>query len=337
MIHLSRVYLKNVLNQDKIKVSTINQPMPIKTVFFGTHEFASTILHALIQDTRFCIDLVITQPDKPTGRKQILTPPPTKLLAQQHGITVVQPQTLKTFHLDKNIYDIAITAQYGLLIPAHLFTKTKNGFINVHTSLLPKYRGASPIQSALINGETETGVSVMIMDTGMDTGPILSQEKITIDPHETYPELDRRLARIAALLLTDTAEQYIQGKIIPQVQDGTQATTCKKLSRADGEIDWSKTTAEIYNLYRGTTPWPGIWTTLDYKRVKLLKIKPAKKIISSGTINCDDKQIFIGTKDGSVEILTIQFEGKPAMDAHACTKGYKNILDNKKLFHSNNT
>lgn len=308
--------------------------MPITTTFFGTHEFASTILHSLIQDPRFHIDLVITQPDKPTGRKQILTPPPTKLLAQQHGITVVQPPTLKTFHLDKDTYDIAITAQYGLLIPAHIFTETKSGCINVHTSLLPKYRGASPIQSALINGETETGVSIMIMDAGMDTGPILSQEKITISPHETYLELDQRLARIAAPLLGDTVEKYIQGKITPHAQDDTQATICKKLSREDGEVDWSKTTAEIYNLYKGTTPWPGIWTTLDHKRIKLIKIKPAEKIIPRGTINCNDKQIFIGTKNGSIEVLKIQFEGKPVMDAEVCTKGYKNILDNKKFVSS---
>lgn len=305
--------------------------MPISIIFFGTHQFGSTILESLIADDRFSVDLVVTQPDKPVGRKQILTPPPVKVLADTLGIKTEQPESLKNFHLENGIFDVAVTAQYGLLIPSHLFNETKHGFINVHTSLLPKYRGASPIQSVLINGETETGVTIMIMDAGMDTGDILSQEKITINPDDTYPELDARLAKTGSQLLLRTLPDYIGGNIIPHKQDETHVTVCKKLSRDDGKIDWNNTTEEIYNLYRGTTPWPGIWTTLDGARVKLLKIKPANQKIEPGLIKCEEGKIFIGTSNGSIQILNIQFEGKQALDVNACLAGYWLTLNKQKF------
>lgn len=305
--------------------------MPTSIAFFGTHEFGATILESLATDDRFSVDLVITQPDKPVGRKQVLTPPPVKILADARGIKTEQPESLKNFHLEKDTFDVAVTAQYGLLIPSHLFIETKRGFVNVHTSLLPKYRGASPIQSALINGETETGVTIMIMDAGMDTGDILSQEKVVINPDETYPELDSRLAEIGSKLLLKTLSDYIKEKIVPQKQDETKVTICKKLSREDGKIDWNKTTEEIYNLYRGTTPWPGIWTTLDQKRVKLLKIKPASISLKPGLIQTSEDKIFVGTGDGSIEVVKIQFEGKTALDVNACLAGYWLTLDKQKF------
>ncbi len=305
--------------------------MPISITFFGTHEFGVKILESLAKDDRFSVDLVVTQPDKPVGRKQVLTPPPVKVLANTLGIKTEQPESLKNFHLEKEAYDVAVTAQYGLLIPSHLFEETKHGFVNVHTSLLPKYRGASPIQTALINGETEMGVTIMIMDAGMDTGDILSQEKITINPDETYPELDTRLATIGSTLLLKTLPSYIEGKITPQKQDESQVSLCKKLSRDDGKIDWNKTTEEIYNLYRGTTPWPGIWTMLDDQRVKLLEIKPAQISLEPGLIHTAEDKIYVGTKNGSIEITKIQFEGKTALNVHACLAGYWLTLNKQKF------
>ncbi len=305
--------------------------MPISITFFGTHEFGVTILESLAKDDRFSVDLVVTQPDKPVGRKQILTPPPVKVLADTLGIKTEQPESLKNFHLEKDLYDVAVTAQYGLLIPSHLFEETKHGFVNVHTSLLPKYRGASPIQSALINGETETGVTIMIMDTGMDTGDVLSQEKTSIDENDTYPVLDQKLANIGSALLLETLPEYIAEKITPQKQDETQVTMCRKLSRDDGKIDWSKTTEEIYNLYRGTTPWPGIWTTLNGARVKLLEITPGYQKLEPGLISCEEDWIAVGTGDGTIEILKIQFEGKTALDVNACLAGYWLTLDKQKF------
>ncbi len=301
--------------------------MPTKIAFFGTHEFGAIILKSLAQDDRFLVDLVITQPDKPVGRKQVLTPPPVKILADTLGIKTEQPENLKNFHLEKDEFDVAVTAQYGLLIPSHVFSETKHGCINVHTSLLPKYRGASPIQSALINGEAETGVTIMVMDAGMDTGDILSQEKITINPDETYPELDMKLAKIGSTLLMKTLPDYINGKIIPQKQDESKVTVCKKLSRDDGKINWNNTTEEIYNLYRGTKPWPGIWTTLNGERVKLLEIKPAQEKFDPGYIRCKEDTILVGTKNGSIKIEKIQFEGKQSLDVNACLAGYWLTLD----------
>lgn len=306
--------------------------MKISIAFFGTHEFGVKILESLARDDHFSVDLVITQPDKPTGRKQIMTPPPVKILAERLGIKTQQPETLKNFHLENNRFDLAVVAQYGLLIPKHLFSETAHGFINTHTSLLPKYRGASPIQSALINGDTETGVTIMLMDAGMDTGPILSQEKVSIDPDEVYPELDIRLAKIASMLLPKTIIKFLDGKISPHKQDDTEATLCKKLSRDDGKIEWNKTTEEIYNLYRGTTPWPGIWTTLNGVRVKLLVIRPGNKKIEPGHIHCEnDNRILVGTIDGSIEIIRIQFEGKQILDVNACLAGYWLTLDKQKF------
>ncbi len=304
--------------------------MPIKLVFFGTHEFGATILQSLVSDGRFSVELAITQSDKPVGRKQILSPPPVKILAEKLGIPVVQPETLKNFHLE-GTYTVAVVAQYGLLIPEHLFTETTHGFVNTHTSLLPKYRGASPIQSALKNGDTETGVTIMIMDKGMDTGPILSQKKVMIDRDETYPELDRRLAEVASSLLTETLPRYCDGSLTSTPQDDTEATICKKLSRDDGKIDWNNTTKEIYDLYRGLTPWPGIWTSLNGSRVKLLKIKPNQQKLNPGLIQCAEDTILVGTGDGSIQILEIQFEGKQALGVNACLAGYWLTLDKQTL------
>ena len=149
----------------------------IKTVFFGTHDFAVTILQGLIDSPLFDIELVITQPDKPVGRKKELTPPPVKLLAQKHNIKTDQPSSLKDYNLKPNTYNLGITAQYGLLIPEKILNAPIHGTLNTHTSLLPKYRGSSPIQSALIDGETETGVTIMKMDKGLDTGPIILQNR----------------------------------------------------------------------------------------------------------------------------------------------------------------
>ena len=294
----------------------------IKTVFFGTHHFATHILQALIDDPTICIDVVITQPDKPVGRKKVMTAPPVKILAEKHGITVDQPSTLKIYELPTEI-DLGITAQYGLLVPQHILDTPKKGILNVHTSLLPKYRGASPIQSALIAGDTTTGVTIMRMGVGLDTGPILKQEEISIETHDTYLQLDEKLAQRAAPLLLETISGYMTGEITPQEQDDALATHCKQFKREDGRINWQETTKTIYNQYRGLTPWPGIFTTLDDKRLKLLNIKPGEQNIAPGVLHMEDNNIFIGTTDGSIEIIELQIEGKQAMEASVFASGYQ--------------
>jgi len=231
----------------------------IKTIFFGTHNFATTILQGLIDSPIFDIQLVITQPDKPVGRKKELTSPPVKILAEKHGIKVEQPDSLRDYNLQPTAYprrgmpcgyDLGVTAQYGLLIPENILNAQTHGTLNTHTSLLPKYRGASPIQSALINGETETGVTIMKMDKGLDTGPVILQKSLKVEPNDTYLDLDKKLAKIGLLALLEAVPAYVSGQLQPIPQDNSDATTCKQFTREDGKIEWNKTDKEIYNLYR---------------------------------------------------------------------------------------
>lgn len=296
----------------------------ISCIFFGTHAFAKVILQSLI-DANYDITFVVTQPDRPVGRKQELQKPATKILAEQFGIPVTQPESLKNYTLQANNAELAICAQYGALIPQDILNRFPKGIINVHTSLLPKYRGASPIQTALRNGETTTGITIMKMDKGMDTGAILSQKKITILPDETYPELEARMAEIGANLLLETLPQYLDGSLQPQTQDDSQATKCKMISREDGKIDWQQSTQTIYNMYRAFTPWPGIWTMWGNKRLKLLSISPSEAKFEQGKAQVENTRLFIGTADKSVEIRQIQLEGKPAMNTAEFIQGYQRI------------
>ncbi len=292
----------------------------LKTVFFGTHQFAVSILQSLINNPQISLELVITQPDKPVGRKKVLTPSPVKVLAEQHGIPVETPKGLKKYQLPEEL-DLGITAQYGLMIREHILDAPRHGILNVHTSLLPKYRGASPIQTALMHGETVTGVTIMKMDIGMDTGPILLQKQLDILPDETYLELDARLAEIGAAALAEAIPGYTDGTLQPQAQDDSLATPCSLLSREDGKVDWNSSANEIYNRYRGLTPWPGIWTTWNDTTLKLLSVKPSNASLKPGEVAWQDKQLLIGCGDGSLEILELQLAGSKAMDAASFVNG----------------
>ena len=298
----------------------------ISTVFFGTHNFASTILKALISNPLFDIQLVVTQPDKPVGRDQILQKSPVKLIAEENSINLTQPTKLSDLRSSIFDLDVGITAQYGLIIPQSILDIPKHGIINIHTSLLPKYRGASPIQSALINGDTETGVTIMKMEAGLDTGPILLQKKLLIQPDDTYLDLDKKLADLAIEALFEAIPKYISGELLPIPQNESEKIICKQLSRDDGKIDWNKSADEIYNLYRGLTPWPGVWTMWKNKRIKLLKIKPSDKVLELGNFVVDNDNLFVGCNEGSVEILELQLEGKKIMETKEFLNGYKSLL-----------
>jgi methionyl-tRNA formyltransferase len=297
---------------------------PISTIFFGTEHFAATILEGLVKNPLFEVRLVITQPDRPVGRHQDVVAPPVKKIAEKHGIPFIQPSTLKEFTLEEKA-DIGIVAQYGLLIPEHILNAPTHGLINTHTSLLPKYRGATPIQSALIHGETETGVTIMKMDKGLDTGPILLQKELTIAPTDTYETLDVALAPLAIEGLTEAVPAYIAGTLKPIEQNNDEATLCREFTRGTGKIDWQKSAADIYNLYRGTTPWPGIWTTWENKRLKLLSIEPADVSLKPGMVETSKDALTIGTKSGSITVHTIQLEGKKAMDVKTFLTGFSRI------------
>lgn len=298
----------------------------ISTVFFGSHHFSTPILQQLLDSGVFDIQLVVTQPDRPVGRKQEIQMTGVKTLALKYGIPVEQPESLKDYTLPVSA-DINIVCKYGLIIPESVLNSAKHGSINSHASLLPEYRGASPIQSVLINGETETGVTMMVMDKEMDHGPILEQATLAIHPDENCFELSERLAPLEAELLIKTIPDFISGKIVPQKQNHSEATFCKELTREDGQVDASKTATQIYNLYRGLTPWPGIWTMWNEKRLKLLKITPADIKIEAGKLTAKDGHLYMGAKDNTaIEIFELQLEGKTAIDAKGFINGFKTLL-----------
>jgi methionyl-tRNA formyltransferase len=299
--------------------------MNIPIVFFGTHHFATKILEGLIKSPFISIELVVTQPDKPVGRKKEIKPSPVKLLAEKYNIKVEQPDSLKNFNIKENKYKLGIVAQYGNIIPKKIIDAPEFGTLNVHTSLLPKYRGASPIQTALINGDIETGVTIMKMDEGLDTGPILIQKMIEIDPDDTYNTLDNKLSKIGLQALLGVIPGYIEGSISLKQQNDSEASLCKQLDRESGKISWNKSCIEIYNLYRGLTPWPGIWTKWNDKRLKLIKIKPSDKNIKPGEVLTGNGKIYIGCKTNSIEVVELQLEGKKIMKAKEFLNGYKNF------------
>jgi len=308
------------------KKKSVNQDYPssVRTIFFGTHTFATVILQALLDAPNISVDLVITQPDKPVGRKKILTPPPVKLLAEKYNINVNQPKSLAHYALPITP-DIGISAQYGLLIKPHILNTPTFGILNVHTSLLPKYRGASPIQSALINGETETGVTIMKMESGLDTGPILSQEKLAIDPDDTYLDLDTKLAPLGASALLSAISPYLSGDLVPVKQRDEDATFCKQFDRDDGRVNWQQTARQIYNQYRGLTPWPGIFTMWNGKRLKLITIKPTQKELPAGKVAVESGTLYIGCASHAIEIIELQLEGKNVIGVKTFLNGFQNM------------
>ena len=300
--------------------------MQYSVVFFGTHEFATTVLAGILANEQFIVSTVITQPDRPVGRKKIMTAPPVKLLATSHTIPCLQPESLKNFVLPAIPRpDFVIVAQYGNLIPPAILAWPKYGTLNTHTSLLPKYRGASPVQAALLNGDTETGITIMLLDEGMDTGPILLQEKITIAPDDKYPEVEKNLATIAIPTLIKAIDGLYSGTLKPQPQNNALASVCGKLDRDSGRVDWHKPAEEIYNLFRALYPWPGIWTMWDTKRVKLLDIKPATELTEPGKVLITNDRLFVGCKQGTIEIISLQLEGKSAVTAKEFIIGYNHL------------
>lgn len=301
----------------------------IATVFFGTHTFAATILQGLIDSPVVSVDVVVTQPDKPVGRKKELKASPVKLLARDHHIPVDQPASLQSYELQNKNLKLGVTAQYGLLIPKHILDAPTHGILNVHTSLLPKYRGASPIQSALIHGESETGVTIMNMDQGMDTGPILLQKSIPIDPDDTYLDVEKKLAVLGRDALLEAIPLYLDGSLTPRPQDEHAATSCRQLTREDGRIEWTRNASDVYNQHRGMTPWPGIWTIWRNKRIKLLSIRPAKKDIPPGTVVLDHDTLYIGCGQDAVRVQKLQIEGKRPMDAKTFINGHREIIGEK--------
>jgi methionyl-tRNA formyltransferase len=296
----------------------------LRIIFMGTPELAGASLRALLAAPEFSVVAVVTQPDQPKGRGLKLQASPVKEIAMQHQLPVLQPTRAReeTFiqQLRELSPDLIAVAAYGQILPASILELPRFGCLNVHTSLLPKYRGAAPIQRAILDGEIETGVTIMKMDAGMDTGAILTQEKTPIAPADNSQILHDRLAQIGAALLVRTIPEYIAGKIQPQPQPVEGVSYAAKIKKQDGEIDWTQSARAIGNRVRALTPWPGAFTHLPaHPQSQLLKIWEAEPVETSGTpgeiLKADKSGIVIGCGEGSLRVRTLQREGGRRMSA----------------------
>ena len=300
----------------------------MKIVFMGTPDYAAVTLKKLIASDHE-IAAVFAQPDKPVGRKQILTPPPVKVVAEENNIPVYQPKTLRdgeALEILKGINpDIIVVVAYGKILPEKILNLPKYGCVNGHASLLPKYRGASPIQWCIVCGEEKTGVTVMQMDVGMDTGDILTQCEVEIGEKETAEELFERLSVITAELLVNTLADLEKGNITPQKQDEEKASYAPIIKKEMAELDFSKSAKELYNAVRGYYSWPCAYFFLGGKRIKVIKSEIGNETSKpAGTVVGNSDCLEIACGDGkSLKLLTVQPEGKGKMTAKEMLNGTK--------------
>ena len=300
----------------------------MKIVFMGTPDFAVPCLEKL-NNSKHEILGVFSQPDKPVGRKQILTPPPVKVWAVENNIPVFQPEKIKNSNASEIIKelnpDIIIVVAYGKILPSEVLNAAKFGCINVHASLLPKYRGAAPIQWAVLNGDKKTGVSIMQMDEGLDTGDVILVRECEIEENETSAELFDKLSVIGADALLEALELIENGNTKPRKQPKGDFRYAKMITKELCPIDWRKSAAEIHNQVRGLQTWPVATTVINSKTVKIHKTKLVDiKGNKAGEIVDNNKKLIISCGDGNcLEILELQAEGKKKMDAKSFLLGNK--------------
>ena len=295
----------------------------------GTPDFAVPCLEALVKSEHEVV-AVFTQPDKKRGRGYKLAPPPVKELALRHGIAVFQPETLNDEEVLRVISslapDLIVVVAYGKILPKAILALPERGCINVHGSLLPKYRGAAPIQCAVLNGENVTGVTTMYMDEGLDTGDILLRAETQIGENETSGELFDRLSVMGAQLLLETLQKLEKGDIIREKQDDQKASYAPLLNKSLSKIDWNKPAAEVHNLVRGLNPWPVAETTLDGKVLKIYKTKPVllkDKAARQGEVVSLTPFVVACGGGAAVEVLELQLESKKRMSSADFVRGYK--------------
>ncbi len=304
-----------------------------KLIFMGTPEFAVPSLQKLIADPLFEILAVVTQPDKKSGRKQILTSSPIKKLAQQFNLKVLTPKSFKKEKIwEKRLKelhpDLIVVAAYGKILPQDILDIPKFGAINVHASLLPKLRGPAPIPAAILGNFKETGITIMKMDAGMDTGDILTQEKIEIASKETGKTLHDKLSRLGANLLVKTLPLYLEKKIKSHKQDDAKATYCKMIKKENGKINWSKSAEEIERMIRAYHPWPGTYTFWGNKRLRILAATPfhATGEKKNGEVWSDGKKIIVACGYDHLILDQVQLEGKKVVSGREFLSGFPKIL-----------
>jgi len=309
---------------------------PLKTIFFGTPQFAVPALEALVHDRRFEVVGVVTQPDKPVGRKQVMIPSPVKIFAEANGLKVLQPSKLKEVLIQDEILalkpELAVVVAYGKIIPSSLLQAVPRGFVNLHPSLLPKHRGAAPITAAILDGDKETGVCLMLLDEQLDHGPIIACRRVKIDTSETSESLRAKLTPLSADMIAHELLDWLDGKIMPVEQDHGQATFCKPIESEDARIDWSKPAAEIDRFIRamhGVTP---AWTTLCGQTLLVHKTSLRASASErgnlglSGTIAVIDKKLVVAAIDGYLIFDEFQPAGGKPMSGQAFLNGHRDII-----------
>ena len=298
----------------------------MKIIYLGTPEFAVAPLKAIIGSQNHEVVAVVTQPDRPVGRKNIITPPPVKVVALENGIPVFQYEKIRAEGVEdlKSVgADIMITCAYGQILSKEIIDICPHGIINIHASLLPKYRGAAPIQYAVINGEKTTGVTVMQTEVGLDTGDILEAFETPIGESETAGDLFVRLSNLGAEKICSVLDKIEKGEIAPQKQDESKAFVVKTIKKEDALIDFSKSALEIKNLINGMNPWPIAYTFANGKKLKIYRAVTVDASGSIGEVIKADKKLYIACGEGAIEILELQEEGGKVMNALSYLNGRK--------------
>lgn len=304
----------------------------MKIIFAGTPEIAAHCLTALL-DTPHEIVAVYTQPDRQAGRGKKLTPSPVKLIAQAHQIPVYQPHKLTSLDIPA---DIMVVVAYGLILPVSVLNTPRFGCINVHTSLLPAYRGAAPVQQAILNGETQTGVSIMQLDKGCDTGPVFQQQSCPIHPTDTSETVLHTLSLLGAKALIETLDQIEHGTAVATPQDHSQATYAHKIEKQQGNIDWTQSAQHIDQAIRAYQPWPTAYTHINTDRLNILEATPTAQSGKEkpGTVLSVNKQgVLVSTGKGTLNIQTIQLPGKKPMPISAVLNGRPDFFKVGMVFH----
>lgn len=298
---------------------------PLRVVYMGTPEFAVPALEVLSASPHDVVG-VFTNPDRPSGRGKRLTPSPVKRFAVDHSIPAFQPERVRrnAEALDTLCGwepDVVVVTAYGQILPQTILDVPRLGCVNIHASLLPRHRGAAPLNWCIIRGDEETGVTTMLMEAGLDTGPMLLQERTPIGELETAGELHDRLAQIGAQMIVPTIEGLADGSIEPKRQDDTLATYAPMMSKETGRIDWTAPAEDVANLVRGVNPWPGAFATLSGDRIKIHLARVVAGSAAPGEVVDSDRRLVVACGEEAVEILRLQAPGARAMDAQAFLNG----------------
>jgi methionyl-tRNA formyltransferase len=309
-----------------------SNPSRPRAIFFGTPELAATCLRAVLDVAE--VVMVVSQPDRPQGRGMHVQPTPVKQLALEHGLRVIQPAKVRTpdfaAELRATGADVGVVVAYGRILPLGVLSAPRVGCVNVHASLLPKLRGAAPIQRAIMTGEARTGVCLMQMDEGMDTGPVLARRELAIGPNETAGELGKRLAELGASVLREELARVCNGELVAVPQDEAGATHAPMLAKDDGRIAWSASAQAVHDLVRGTSPWPGAFSFLDGQRVRLHSTRVlATDNASSSTpgviVRADAHGIEVACGRGVLAIDELQLDGKRRVTAAQFCAGHPGL------------